>query len=181
MTADFRIISSTDVEKITEFEESIYSNFIIKNNDQWILNNYIITDNNRARPNVGYEDLVVYAGYVSNKLVIGSVINLSTNHCQAKLISSDAINFEITHEYTEGLIYFFNPISLTDKVSIGFGFESFFYKDLLSRGYRYIFGTCDEKQLRLYTLTGWKIQNEYQSPYSKEFLIIKDMSDEYDF
>lgn len=166
MSYYFKIITSE--EDICKYETGLYKAFYKIMPDKWIQKNYIKTSSNKIKPFIPYQHLIIYGGFLGEKLVCGNAVNVNMEISQIHKIGFKYLPDKKT---VEGLNTF-TLFSITkNPLLLSHDFFNHILIDLKSRGYTTFLATCTEQLKTFYEFFGVEFIDEKFTYHEKDYLV----------
>ena len=169
---DYEFFILKDNKDIIEYEKGLYKAFTKITLSEWREKNYKLIDGNRYKCNIEYEDQVLYAIKEDNKVVLA--LSVQVNFKDKMLI--EKLGFKLreedkTKKICEGLD-FFSFIKMGIKsFEIYLNFFNFVLKDIREKGFKVIYGSCEEKLSLFYKEAGFNFIDSKDINGKKELLL----------
>lgn len=167
----------TNENDIMEYEKCLYNayykSFKANNNIGWIFKHYLKIDNCRLRPDIPYEDQLLYAIKDKNKkIVAGITVHIKS---RSKFICEE-MGFKIkkTNKVCEGLTAFITDENNYDNWKIINELATFSTNDLIGRGFKTVYGTTTKEFLEWHKfLFSWDSIKEKTIEQETRFLLTR--------
>lgn len=165
----FKVLDYENTKELLEYEKGLYKSFFETKHDKVKMQkNFIIKDGNRLIPLIPYEDLIIYQGYLDNKLVCANAINISTSTFD---IENIGFSFSFDKTKAEGLNMFFQNVEGDKAIRIGNDFLDYVLIDLKKKGYDTLVSSCTKKLKALYLLFDFEVIDSKMIDGEEHFLL----------
>ena len=148
-----------DEKDYVKYEQELYNAFTVYNSTNWLVKNYHIIDGCRFRAKVPYVDQILYITKFEDQLLFGASIHINLKNRGYQQLKDIGFNINVNDCSCEALNFFISDkFDMKKNLSIHeyIKFTKFAFNDLRQRGYKVMYGTCDEKLLNFYKVFGFK-------------------------
>ncbi len=165
-------------EDLIENEKKVYSAFHKQyGHNSWKVNNYQTIDNCRLKcPFLHFDQVVIVLKDANNNMIIGAAYNLNMKEkLQLEMNGFSIDEFKENYSFLEGL-YFYSTLNDTplQQLSIMLKWNTlmlnYFKKDM---GRQIIFGTCNERLVKLLKLCDYDFHDSLDIDYSGKYFLFK--------
>lgn len=164
----FSILNLSNKNELIQYEKGLFKAFFETLPDTWIQEHYIKKENNRLVSYIPYDDLIIYQGYLADKLVCANAINITMQQTQIQKLG---FSYSPDPKTVEGVHMYIQNIQGENAIQIGDTFFNFVMSDLKKRDYQKLISSCTKKLKALYLLFDFEIIDEIMIGGEKEFLI----------
>jgi hypothetical protein len=168
---EYRVLKNEN--EFTAYEKCLYTAFVIKRPNKFVIDHYIHLEGNRLRSRYPYEDQEVYC-IIKNKTDIVSGVAL--HFTGGRTLQLEEVGFKKPGEYNdknccEGLVLFNLEEFSPDFMKVMRKFFVYILDQLQQKKYEYLFTTCDEELFEFYSAMGFEPAAELKLNYVKKLLL----------